>query len=110
MGAIPPNPTELLGSLPMEEFLKRQEKLYDFIIIDTPPVNIVSDALSLAKLVDGVVIVVREGITSHPDIEGAITKYKLADADLLGFVLNGATLNSGSKLKSHYYYYRRNRD
>lgn len=59
IGSIPPNPAELLASVQMEELIKKLEKVYDYIIIDTPPVNVVSDALSLVKLVNGVVIVVR---------------------------------------------------
>lgn len=107
MGSVPPNPTELLGSSKMEELILRLEKNYDYIIIDSPPVNVVSDVLSLTKLVDGVVIVVREGVTSHPNISNALTKYKLAEANILGFVLNGISLNQGSKKKSHYYYYKK---
>jgi capsular exopolysaccharide synthesis family protein len=105
MGAIPPNPTDLIGSVQMEELLKRLEKNYDYIIIDSPPVNVVSDALSLGKMVDGVMIVVREKVTSHPNIQSAIGKYKFADAKVLGFVINGVTLNQGKNSKSKYYYY-----
>ena len=78
---------------------------YDYIIIDSPPVNVVSDALSLVKMVDGVVIVVREGSTSHPNINNAMTKYILAEANILGFVINGVSLERGKKSKSQYYYY-----
>lgn len=106
MGAIPPNPNELLGSIQMEELLKKLDKIYDYIIIDSPPVNVVSDALSLIKLVDGVLVVVREGITTHPNIESAITKYKFSEANILGFVINGVYINQGNKSKSQYYYYR----
>jgi capsular exopolysaccharide synthesis family protein len=104
MGKIPPNPTELLSGSLMEELLKSLEKNYDFIIIDSPPVNIVSDALSLTKLVDGVVLVVRENFTSHPNIAGAITKLEYVDAKILGFVLNGKSIKLGNKSKSKYYY------
>jgi capsular exopolysaccharide synthesis family protein len=110
MGAIPPNPTEILASVQMEELMKRLEKIFDYIIIDSPPVNVVSDALSLVKLVDGVVIVVREGATTHPHIVSALNKYKLAEANLLGFVLNGVSINQGSKSKSRYYYYHYKND
>jgi capsular exopolysaccharide synthesis family protein len=105
MGSIPPNPTELMASKQMEDLIQRLEKEYDYIIMDTPPVNVVSDSLSLVKLVDGVVLVVREGMTSHPNIEGALTKYKFAETNLLGFVLNGVALNAGKSYKSRYYYY-----
>lgn len=105
MGSIPPNPTELMASKQMEDLIQKLEKEYDFIIMDTPPVNVVSDSLSLVKMADGVVLVVREGMTSHPNIESALTKYKFADTNLLGFVLNGVSHNTGKTYKSRYYYY-----
>ena len=108
MGSIPPNPSELLGSKQMEEVISRLEKNYDYIIIDSPPVNVVSDALSLAKVVDGVVIVVREKVTSHPNINKAMTKYNLAEANILGFVINGVSTERGKKSRSSYYYYKNN--
>lgn len=106
MGVVPPNPTELLASTQMEELLKKLEKQYDYIIIDTPPINIVSDMLSLVKLVDGVLLVVREGVTTYPNISCAINKYEFAQANVLGFVINGVSLRGGTKLKSKYYYYQ----
>ena len=110
MGVIPPNPTELLASNQMEELIKKLEKNYDYIIIDSPPVNVVSDALSLTKLVDGVIMVVREKKTSHPNITSALSKYEFVEAKILGFVLNGISLNQGSKSKSQYYYYRKSKN
>jgi capsular exopolysaccharide synthesis family protein len=107
LGVIPPNPTELLGSASMEELIKRMEKKFDYIIIDSPPVNVVSDVLSLVSLVDGIVIVVREGITSHPNISNALTKYKLAEANILGFVINGISLNQSKRSRSRHYYYKK---
>lgn len=107
MGSIPPNPTELLASIQMEELLRHLEKNYDYIVIDSPPVNVVSDALSLVKQVDGIVIVVRENHTSHPNIANAITKYEFIEPKILGFVLNGTSLNQGHQSKSKYYYYRK---
>jgi capsular exopolysaccharide synthesis family protein len=105
MGKIPPNPTELLSGGQMEELLKSLEKNYDFIIIDTPPVNVVSDALSLSKLVDGVLLVVRENVTSHPNISSAISKLEFVEAKIIGFAFNGVSLKRGIKSKSKYYYY-----
>lgn len=103
MGAIPPNPNDLLGSIQMEELIKKIEKLYDYIIIDTSPVNIVSDALSLVKLSDGVIIVVREGVTSHHNIENSISKYNLSQANIIGFVLNGVSMKQSRSMKTKYY-------
>ena len=103
MGTIPPNPTELLGSSKMEEIILKFENNYNYIIIDTPPVNVVPDVLSLTKLSDGIVIVVCERVTSHPDIVKALNKYRLADAEVLGFVINEISRKQEHKLKSHYY-------
>jgi polysaccharide biosynthesis transport protein len=109
LGQFPPNPAELLGSIQMEELIKVLEKEYDYIIMDTPPVNIVSDSLSLVKLVDGVIIVVRENVTTHPNITNALSKFELVKANLLGFVINGVELNQGKSI-SHYYYYSNNNE
>lgn len=109
-GSLPPNPGELLGSIQMEELLKRLEKVYDYIIIDTPPVNIVSDALSLAKLTDGIILVVREGATTHPNIQAAISTYHLSKCNILGLVLNAASHNRSYRRKSKYYYRRYKQD
>jgi capsular exopolysaccharide synthesis family protein len=104
MGSIPPNPAELISSTQMEEFIQRVEKDYDYIIIDSPPVNVVSDVLGIAKLVDGVAIVVREGVTSHPNVTNALEKFKLTDAVVLGFIINGTSQNQVKRSKSYYYY------
>ena len=105
LGSLAPNPTELLAGVQMVELLKTLEMEYDYIIMDTPPVNVVSDSLSLVKLVDGVVIVVRERSTTHPNIVSAIEQFRFAEATILGFVINGVAINQGNKSKSHYYYY-----
>lgn len=104
IGTIPPNPTELLSSAEMERLISSLEKEYDYILIDTPPVNVVSDSLGLVMMVDGVVIVVRESITSHPSIVSAIRKYDFLEAKILGFVINDVSLNQGNK-SSHYYHH-----
>lgn len=108
MGSKPPNPAELLGGVHMEQLIDKLAKSYDYIIIDTPPVNLVSDMAGLVKLVDGILLVVRQGITSHPDIAGAISKYELINAKILGFVLNGTVDRQGLKSKSAYYYRNKN--
>ncbi len=104
MGSIPPNPAELISSPQMEGFLQRMEKDYDYIIIDSPPVNVVSDILGIAKLVDGIAIVVREGVTSHPNLAEALEKFRLTDAIVLGFIVNGVSQNQVKRSKSYYYH------
>lgn len=104
MGRILPNPSELLGSVYMNDLLHQLEDDYDYIIIDTPPINVVSDAVSLVKLVDGVVLVVREKVTTYPSINSAVQKCRFANANIIGFVINGVYVNSSTKSKYDYYY------
>lgn len=87
-GSIPPNPAELLGSELMADFLGEISKSFDYIIIDTPPINVVSDALPLIRESDGVVLIVRSNQTTHPDIQRAIASLEFIDAKILGFVVN----------------------
>lgn len=87
-GSIPPNPSEILGSDPMKRFIDEAEKMYDYIIIDTPPINLVSDALPVIKKSDGVILVVRQNLSTHPEVERALSALKFIDAKILGFIVN----------------------
>src|SRR5690625_3594355 len=68
-GPIPPNPSEILGSRRMEQLLTEAKQMYDFIIFDTPPALVVTDAKILSNIVDGTLIVLRSGITKKEDSE-----------------------------------------
>lgn len=114
-GPIPPNPSELLGSSRAEKILNELSEKYDIVIIDTPPVNIVSDSLNLSRYVAGILTVVRYGYTTFEDTENAVNKIKLADMNLLGFVLNdikgnrhGAYYSKYGKYKKYGYYKYKN--
>lgn len=89
-GSIPPNPAELLGSDFMSDFLADVSKDFDYIIIDTPPVNIVSDSFPLIRESDGVVLVVRSNKSTHPELQKALSALEFIDAKILGFVVNFA--------------------
>lgn len=88
-GPIPPNPSELLSSQNMDHFLEKVNGIYDYIIIDTPPVNIVSDAVVLAPKTAGAVIVVHGKTTTHEQLDRAVGALKFAESRLLGVVING---------------------
>ena len=100
-GHIPPNPAELLASEEMDELISELTKRYDYVFIDTPPVNVVTDALLLAKRTVGVLFVVRYFITSHDDIEKSIKSLNFAGARIAGFLFNGL---EGGVYKSGYKY------
>lgn len=101
-GPIPPNPSELLGSAQMQELLKDAKRIYDFIILDTPPTLAVTDAKVLANLVDATLFVVRSGSTQTEEAERAIKSIQEAEAKFLGALLNDVPKD---KDDSYYYYY-----
>lgn len=87
-GQIPPNPVELLSSEAMEKVLEELSSRYDYIFIDTPPVTVVTDAASMAKFVDGYVVVVRHNYTIHELLEKTRQNLMFAEAKILGFIIN----------------------
>jgi len=87
-GAIPPNPSELLGSKAMDELLRSVLKVFDLVIIDSPPLLPVTDAAVIAARADGALLVVRHGKTSRNQVEVATTALATVDARLIGTVLN----------------------
>jgi capsular exopolysaccharide synthesis family protein len=102
-GAIPPNPAELVSSKKMQEALTELQRNYDYIFLDTPPVMPVSDALLLATLVDGVILVVNGQETPKHLVKEACTRLHHARAKILGVVLNKIDMDRGD----YRYYYGR---
>ena len=94
-GTIPPNPAELLGSELMAEFLDDVSKDFDYIIIDTPPINVVSDCMPLVRESDGVVVVVRSNHSTHPELQRALSSLEFIDAKIIGFVVNFVESRAG---------------
>ncbi len=88
-GDVPPNPTGLLGSQRFENLMASLSKKYDYILVDTPPVNAVSDACIVANVLDGVLYLVRQNKTEKESVKRGINQLNLVGAKLLGFVLNG---------------------
>lgn len=101
-GSIPPNPAELLGSELMADFLDDVSKDFDYIIIDTPPVNVVSDCLPLIRESDGVLVVVRSNKSTHPELQKTISALEFIDAKILGFVVNFVESKAGKAGKGTY--------
>ena len=90
-GPIPPNPTELLGSGIMAKLLENVSAKYDYVLLDTPPINVVTDSQLMNSIIGGHVFVVRENATSHPDIAEALEKVSLANGRKLGFIKSFCT-------------------
>ena len=115
-GDVPPDPTTLLGSKEMAAFIELLKKYYDYIILDFPPITIVSDAVILSEIVDGYLIVVRHNESEYQKISETLNHLSFAGAHVLGFVYNGKDehkkyYRSGKYSKYYYYnkyYYKNN--
>ena len=101
-GPIPPNPTELLGSQRMNEFINALKAQTDMIIFDSPPVLAVADATLLARICDATLLVVLAESTKSEAIKRAKNQIEQAGSHLLGVVLNRVSSSS-----SGYYYYQK---
>ena len=106
-GTIPPNPAEMLGSKQMDDFLALVRGMYDYVIIDSPPIIAVTDAEILAKKVDGAVLVVSSEITEYQMMERAKQLIEHDNTTFIGSVLNNFDTRSayGTYYKYKYYYY-----
>jgi capsular exopolysaccharide synthesis family protein len=101
-GSLPPNPSELLNSAKMMEVVNVLGTHFDIVILDTPPLLAVTDALVLAPRVDGVILVIDPTKTKRGALRHAIEQLQQVKANLLGVVLNNI------KISRSQYYYNRN--
>lgn len=104
-GPIPPNPSELLGSANMQTFLNKVSDYYDYIILDTPPINIVTDMAVMANFISGVLLVSYYASTTIEDVSRAQEALKIVNAKILGLVVAGVIRKKGNKGD----YYRKSR-
>ncbi|MEW8992895.1 CpsD/CapB family tyrosine-protein kinase [Clostridium sp.] len=98
-GTIPPNPSEMLGSKYMSNLIDALRELYDYVILDTPPIQLVTDAQILSAMADGTILVVRAEETKKSSVHNAIDLLRKVNANIIGIVLNGVE-NKGN---SYYY-------
>ena len=99
-GQIPPNPAELLSTDKMDTFLQYVSDYFDYVIIDTPPVNIVTDATVLAEKVTGYIFVTQSGKNHIRDITDAVHQLEDMNANIVGFILN----DPSNEAERHYSY------
>ena len=102
-GDIPPNPAELLGSELMSGVVEELSDEFDFIIFDLPPVNAVADGLIISKLIQGMIVVVRQNYADRQALAGAMRQLEYLQTKILGFVMTHGEAGGGKYGKySHY--------
>lgn len=100
-GKLPPNPSEMLSSKAMSNLLKELKNVFDYIILDTPPVQAVTDSQILSTKADGTILVIRAEKTKKDSVQNALGLLKKVNANIIGTVLNGIE----SSRNKYYYYY-----
>lgn len=102
-GSRPPNPAELVGSRKMEDFIRNLRDTYDYIILDSPPVLPVADALMLTRITDATLLVIRSNATDRTQAREARTRLMRVRARILGVVLNDFDAKSHYAYSDYYY-------
>jgi capsular exopolysaccharide synthesis family protein len=93
-GVIPPNSLALLGSKRMNSLIDDFSKTYDFVIVDTSPLLLVADALTLSKMSDGILLVARPGVTDSASAKAAKEALDQSSQNVLGLVINGVIVEN----------------
>ena len=102
-GDIPPNPSELLGSERMCAMLERYAGIFDFVLVDLPPVTVVTDALAISSWIDGLMVVVRQNYTERRALKDCMYQIQKLGSKFLGFVMTDADVSaSGYKRYGKY--------
>ena len=99
-GKIPPNPSEMLASRAMTAFIKKMKEEFKYIILDTPPLQAVTDAQVLSTKADGILLVVKAGSTKKDAVLNSVDLIEKVHGKVIGIVLNGV-----ENKKNNYYYY-----
>jgi capsular exopolysaccharide synthesis family protein len=104
-GTTPPNPAEMVGSQRMSDFINHAQEKFDLVIIDSPPVQIVSDPMPLAAMVSHVLLVVKFGKTQIRDLQETKNILHHVKASILGVIFNDIKVGRGYGNSHKYEYY-----
>lgn len=102
-GDIPPNPSELIGSPALKQMIDKLSASYDYILLDTPPLGLVTDACLTAKALDGMVFLVRQDEAEKETVAHCLRQIENAGVKLMGFILNGFQGEKNKRYKYNYY-------
>ena len=106
-GFVPPNPLEMISSAKFQDTLDKLKEAFDIVLIDSPPVQLVSDAVVLSQVANTVLYVVKADSTPYPMARNCIKRLSMANAPLLGVVLNQLDLERAEKYYGEYSGYGR---
>lgn len=104
-GPFPPNPAELLGGKSFQSTIAALKKVYDYIIIDTPPLGNVIDSAIVAEISDGAIMVIESGVISYRFVQEVKEQLEKSNCPILGVVLNKIDMQKHSYSKYHGKYY-----
>ncbi|KAB7743332.1 polysaccharide biosynthesis tyrosine autokinase [Nostocoides sp. F2B08] len=104
-GPIPPNPSELLGSIAMREVLEKLASRFDQVIIDAPPVLPVTDSVVLSTIVDGAIVIAGAGLVERDQLSHTVEALESVNGRVLGLVLNRAVERTGGAYSRYTYHY-----
>lgn len=104
-GAVPPNPSEMLSSEPMAKLVEDLKSAFDYVILDTPPVSVVTDAAILGRYADGAVLCVRSNFAPKETVVLAKERLTAVGVRILGVVLTGFDTKNESKSSAYSYTY-----
>lgn len=105
-GPVPPNPAELIDSERMSAFIEQAKKEFDYIIIDTPPIAVVSDSLLISRFVDVNIFVIRQRYSSKNTLELIQELYQSQKLNNMGIIINDISLTGYYGYGLRYGYYR----
>lgn len=105
VGIVPPNPAELLSMPIVEDIFSALQRTFDYVIIDTPPVSVVTDAAVISRVCDGVLLVVRPGVTTIQGAQLSKKNLEAVNAHILGVVMNGYNAKKAGRKDGYSYAY-----
>lgn len=104
-GAVPPNPSEMLSSEPMKKLVEDLKAAFDYVILDTPPVSVVTDAAILGRYADGAILCVRSNYAPKETVQLAKERLTAVGVRILGVVLTGFDAKNDNKSSAYSYTY-----
>lgn len=104
-GAVPPNPSELLAQDRMKNVIKQLEKDFDYVLLDAPPVSVVTDAAVLGTMVDGALLVVRSKFAPLEAVKLAKKKFDDVNVKIYGVILSRFNMKDSTKRSGYSYSY-----